>query len=144
MAGKEGMLFPPLLLSQSPPQVHNTQPVAPYPPVKDWEETTNLRKQIQSLLSSEDFLNPRAGEGGRAKKLMPRENQVCSRIKCRGGCRLPLLTTPPNLWIPALTQQQVQPHSNATITVPAGPTPGLAQLLCPPGSLLFWQHRLLL
>lgn len=34
-AGKEGMLFPPLLLSQSHPQVHNTRPAAPSPPVKD-------------------------------------------------------------------------------------------------------------
>lgn len=52
------MLFSPLLLSQSCPRVHNTRPAAPIPPIKDEKEITDPRKQIQPILSSENFLNP--------------------------------------------------------------------------------------
>lgn len=145
-AGKEGMLCPPVPV----PELS----LGPSSPVKDWKETTEPKKKMQTLFSSKNSLSARSpwlGKFGELKELMSTENQVWYRIKHRGKCRLPPSTAP---------GFQSSPRSCSSLTAMpsspflAGPTPAPSQLefwhpaafllLCLPGSLLFWQCRLLL
>lgn len=149
-----GMLFSPLLLFQRCPCVHHTRLAAPSPPLKDWEKTTDPKKKMQPLFSSKNFLSARSpglGKFGELKKLMSTEKQVWYRMKHRGKHRFPppmhLLSSPRNC---------SSPTAMPSLPLLAGLTPAPSQLefwhpaafllllLCPPGSLLFWQCRLLL
>lgn len=113
----------PLPLPQSQPWVHITQPAAPSPPVKDWEESTDPKKKIQPFFSFKNFLGARSpglGKFGELKKLMSTENQVWCRIRHRGKHRFPPFPAPAFLPSPRICSSLA---ATPPSPFPAGLTP---------------------